>query len=60
MREGGGEEGLEVSVDDVVIFKKVEMTHELRRFDYGELDVLYMYIYNMYFVNVNVLICSPY
>ena len=42
VREGGGEDGLGVSVDDVVIFKKVEMTHELRRFGYGQL--LYMHV----------------
>ena len=44
VREGRGEEGLGISVDDVVIFKKVEMTHELRRFGYGELHVLYMHM----------------
>ena len=60
VREGGGEEGAGISVDDVVIFKKVEMTHELHRFGYGELRVLYMHIYFEPSLHVNVLICSPY
>ena len=60
VREGGGEEGLGVIVDDVVIFKKVEMTHELRRFGYGELHVLYMHMYFEQSLNVHVLIFSPY
>ena len=45
VRERGGEEGLGVSVEDVVIFKKVEMTHELRRFGYGESHCVVLYCF---------------
>ena len=36
VREGGGEDGEGVSVEDPVIFKKAEITSELRRCGYGK------------------------